>query len=75
MPTPPWRPPFWLILLDLAGMAGLALGLNLQYAPEAPLIPGLPAAIKMPLLVIGGVLLLLGSGIAVRSAIAHRRSP
>ncbi|MCL1634343.1 hypothetical protein M2650_06805 [Luteimonas sp. SX5] len=74
MPTTPWRPPFWLIFLDLIGMVSLALGLNLHYAPQAPLIPGLPAAIKVPLLVFGGAIIAMGSIIAVRLVLAHRRS-
>ena len=74
MPATPWRPPFWLILLDLAGMACLALGLNLHYAPEAPLIPGLPAAIKLPLLAIGVLVLVFAAAVAVRSILAYRNS-
>ena len=29
----PWKPPVWLLLLDCLGMALLALGLHVHYAP------------------------------------------
>jgi len=74
MPAAPWRPPFWLLFLDLAGIACVALGLNLHYAPDAPLIPGLPAAMKLPLLAIGAAVLIAAAVAAVRSILAHRHS-
>jgi hypothetical protein len=73
MPKPPWKPPMWLFALDVIGLLLLGLGLAMQFAPETALSQALPAALRLPLLAVGGVLFALcWAGLAM-SLLDHRR--
>jgi hypothetical protein len=69
----PWKPPFWLIGLDMAAVALLFLGLSMRYAPGGSLTRSLPPTMELPFLIVGGALLALGSVVAVRMVLGHRR--
>lgn len=77
--TPPkrrtlWMPPVALLVLDAVAMLLLAAGLMQHYAgAESPLAGVLPEAATLPLLVLGGTLLGIGSMWAVLSVIRHHR--
>jgi len=65
----PWKPPFWLIAVDLLAAMMLFLGFALRSGPLA----GLPQTAALPLMVVGGALLGLCAVVAVRLVLAQRR--
>lgn len=69
----PWKPPFWLLAVDMVGIGVLMLGLVMHYAPETPVAQMLPPTARLPLLVIGGLILGFCSIASVMSVLAHRR--
>ncbi len=73
MPKTPWKPPMWLIALDFAGLALLALGLAMQCAPDSAVARALPAIFRLPLLTFGGGLLACCWAALAMSIIDRRR--
>lgn len=69
----PWKPPVGLLAMDLLGVALLALGLAMQFAPESPLARALPPTLRLPLLIVGGAAAAMGWAGLVASLLAHRR--
>lgn len=68
-----WKPPIGLLMLDVLGVALLAVGLVMQFAPDAALAQALPPTVRLPLLIIGGGMAALGWTGMVISLLAHRR--
>lgn len=68
-----WKPPIGLLLLDVLGVALLAVGLVMQFAPDAALAQALPPTVRLPLLIIGGGMAAVGWAGMVISLLAHRR--
>lgn len=57
----PWKPPYWLLALDFAGIALLGLGLHAHYAPGAAVLATAVAPLRLPLMVVGGLMLAAGT--------------
>jgi hypothetical protein len=72
-PATPWKPPLWLLALDLVGMLLLAGGLILQFAPDSGLAAALPPTLRLPLLAIGGTCFMVGWVGLLLSILEHRR--
>jgi hypothetical protein len=72
-PARPWKLPIGLLVLDLAGIALLALGLVMQFEPGSALARALPPTLRLPLLIIGGAVTAIAWLGLVRSILAHRR--
>ncbi|MCY7313723.1 MAG: hypothetical protein LH491_08900 [Pseudoxanthomonas sp.] len=72
-PTP-WKPPLWLLSLDLLGVLFLAAGLLLHFAPDTGLAAVFPPLLKLPLIVLGGVMLLAGVVLLLKTVVGHRDS-
>ncbi len=73
-PTTPWKPPIGLIALDMVGLAVLAAGLMLHFAPDdGPLAGLLPASAALPLMVVGGGVMATAMVLLVRSIAAAKR--
>ena len=68
-----WKPPLWLLAVDVVGLVALGIGLFIHYNPHTALASGPAAALKWPLIVAAVPLLLLGWVSALRLALAHRR--
>lgn len=68
-----WKPPIGLLALDVLGVALLAVGLVMQFAPDAALAQALPPTARLPLLIIGGGMAAVGWAGMVISLLAHRR--
>lgn len=68
-----WKPPIGLLVLDVLGVGLLAVGLVMQFAPDASLAQALPATLRLPLLIVGGGMAALGWTGMVVSLLAHRR--
>lgn len=68
-----WKPPIGLLLLDVLGVALLAVGLVMQFAPDVALAQALPPTVRLPLLIIGGGMAAVGWAGMVISLLAHRR--
>lgn len=73
MASTPWKPPLWALALDLLGVLVLGLGLLMQFSPASAIAQALPATLRVPLLALGGVMLLLGWAGLTMSLIASRR--
>ncbi len=73
MAPTPWKPPLWAMALDILGILVLGLGLLMQYSPASAVAQALPADLRVPLLALGGVMLLLGWAGLAMSVIAHHR--
>ena len=71
-PRTSWTPPAWLVVLDLVGFAALGLGLLMQFSPDSDLAQALPPAARVPLLILGGVALLLAWYAMIRMLLAAR---
>ena len=71
-PRQPWKPPMWLLLVDTLGLFALGLGLMMQFAPESAPAQALPAALRLPLLVVGGVTFVLAWYAMVRMLLSAR---
>ncbi len=74
MPRIPWKPPLWLLALDIGGFLLLGLGLVMYYLPQAAVSQALPATLRLPLLIIGGCMFAAGWGGMLLSLLTHRRS-
>ncbi len=74
MPKIPWKPPIWLLALDIGGFLLLGLGLVLHYVPGTALSQALPDTLRLPLLIIGGCMFAAGWGGMLLSLLTHRRS-
>lgn len=74
MPKTPWKPPLWLLALDIGGFLLLGLGLVLHYVPGTALSQALPGTLRLPLLIIGGCMFAAGWSGMLFSLLAHRRS-
>jgi hypothetical protein len=70
---PPWKPPPWLLALDVVGVLLLAGGLVLQFAPESGIAMALPAALRVPLLALGATVFLAAWVGLLVSLLEHRR--
>jgi len=68
---PAVRLPLWLLLVDFVGMLLLGGGLAAQFAPDTALAAIL-LPFKLPLLVVGGVLMGLGMLLAMRVVLQQR---
>lgn len=73
MAPPPWKPPLWALALDILGVLVLALGLLMQFSPASAVAEALPATLRVPLLALGGVMVLGGWAGLAMSMIAHHR--
>ncbi|MFZ2752862.1 MAG: hypothetical protein WAZ48_05390 [Lysobacteraceae bacterium] len=74
MPKNPWKPPMWLLALDIGGFLLLGLGLAMHYLPGTAVSQALPATLRLPLLIIGGGMFAAGWGGMLLSLLVHRRS-
>ena len=70
--APVWKPPLWVLMVDALGMIALAVGLMMQFAPESAPAQALPAALRLPLLVFGGVTFLLAWYAMLRMILSAR---
>ncbi len=68
-----WKPPIWLLVLDVASLLVLTLGLLMQFSPESAVAQALPPAAKLPLLVIGGAAFALCWFALMRSVLSAQR--
>lgn len=68
-----WKPPIGLLVLDVLGVALLAVGLVMQFAPDTALAQALPPTVRLPLLIIGGGMAAVGWAGMVISLLTHRR--
>lgn len=73
MAPTPWKPPMWALALDLLGMLALGLGLLMQYSPGSSIAQAVPDTLRVPLLALGGVMLLGGWAGLAMSLIASRQ--
>ena len=73
MAPSPWKPPLWALALDLSGLLVLGIGLLMQFAPDSAVARALPADLRVPLLALGGGMLLLGWAGLAMSVIGHHR--
>lgn len=64
----------WLLALDMVGFLLLGLGLAMHYLPEAALSQALPATLRLPLLIIGGGMVVAGWTGILLSLLVHRSS-
>ncbi len=69
----PWKPPFWLLALDIAGVVLLGLGLHVHYAPGSTTVARALESLALPLTVLGGLMVAAGSVLALLQVLAHRR--
>jgi hypothetical protein len=74
MPLTRWKPSMQLLALDIGGLLLLGLGLVMHYAPETGVSQALPATMRLPLLMIGGGMFVVGWGGMVLSLLTHRRN-
>ncbi|MFD0725553.1 hypothetical protein [Lysobacter brunescens] len=76
-PTPPanapWKPPVWLIGLDVIAMVLLGLGLWMRFDPEGPLARSLPESARLAVLVVGGGLFAVCWALLMGSVLDHHR--
>lgn len=72
-PNTPWKPPVWLIGLDVIAMALLGLGLWMRFDPEGPLARSLPESARLAVLVVGGGLFAACWALLVGSVLDHQR--
>ncbi len=63
----------WLIALDLIGLALLGPGLAMQFAPDSAVALALPSTFRLPLLAVGGGLLVFSWAALAMSVIDHHR--
>jgi hypothetical protein len=68
-----WKPPIPLLALDFLGVALLCLGLLMQFAPESAVSQTLPPTLRVPLLIVGGALFVIGWVGLILSLLNHRR--
>jgi len=68
-----WKPPFWALALDLLGAVALGLGLLMEFSPSSSIAQAVPATLRVPLLALGGVMLLGGWAGLTMSLIASRQ--
>lgn len=73
MQKKPWIPPYWLVGVDPVALILLGLGLHMQYSAGSALSEALPPVLKLPLLIFGGVLFLVGAVIAARLVLIHQK--
>lgn len=73
MAPTPWKPPLWALALDTLGLLVLGLGLWMQFSPASAIAQALPATLRVPLLALGGVMVLLGWAGLAMSLVASRR--
>jgi hypothetical protein len=73
MAPTPWKPPLWALALDTLGLLVLGLGLWMQFSPGSATAQALPTTLRVPLLALGGVMVLLGWAGLVMSMLASRR--
>jgi hypothetical protein len=73
MAPTPWKPPLWALALDTLGLLVLGLGLLMQFSPASPIAQALPATLRVPLMALGGVMLLGGWAGLAMSLIASRQ--
>ena len=74
--TPPntaWKPPVWLLGLDVVGMLLLGLGLWMRFDPEGPLARSLPESGRLAVLVVGAGLFAVCWALLVGSLLDHQR--
>ncbi len=69
----PWKPPVGLLAMDVIGVAALALGLLMQFAPDSAVAQALPPTLRLPLIVVGGAVAAMGWIGLVVSLLSHRR--
>lgn len=62
----------WLLLVDTLGLFALGLGLMMQFAPESAPAQALPATLRLPLLIVGGVTFVLAWYAMVRMLLSAR---
>lgn len=76
-PTPPantaWKPPVWLIGLDVIAMVLLGLGLWMHFDPAGPLARSLPESARLAVLVVGGGLFAVCWALLMGSVLDHQR--
>jgi hypothetical protein len=69
-----WKPPIPLLIIDALGLALLALGLLMHFSPDAAVSQVLPPGVRLPLLIIGGVLFAVGWGGILLSLLGRYRN-
>ena len=69
----PWKPPVWLLGLDIIAMVLLGLGLWMWVDPEGPLARSLPESARLAMLVVGGGLFAVCWALLVGSILDHQR--
>jgi hypothetical protein len=72
-PNAPWKPPVWLIGLDVIAMVLLGLGLWMRFDPESPLARSLPETARLAVLVVGGGLFAVCWALLTGSVLDHTR--
>ncbi len=61
----------WLLAFDGVATILFALGLHMHFAPESSVTSAFAGALKLPLLVAGGMMSAIGVVLAVRMVLAH----
>ena len=76
-PTPPanapWKPPVWLIGLDVIAMVLLGLGLWMHFVPDSGPARSLSESARLAVLVVGGGLFAVCWVLLMVSALDHAR--